>query len=88
MSDARYFDEDAYEVPASDQDVQAMARRQFGISLVVGFALMAAACLMAVTTLRAAPAASVEMTAHHKIIRIDAPRIEVAQPVQNSLTRG
>jgi hypothetical protein len=43
---------------------------------------------MAVTTLRAAPASSVEMTAHHKIIRIDAPRIEVAQPAQNALTRG
>jgi hypothetical protein len=88
MSDARYFDEDAYDAPVSDSDVQAMARRQFGISLVVGFALMVAACLMAVTTLRAAPASSVEMTAHHKIIRIDAPRIEVAQPAQNALTRG
>jgi hypothetical protein len=88
MTDARYFDEDAYDADAGERDVQAMARRQFGISLVVGFALLIAAGLTAVTTLHAAPAPSVEMTARHKIIRIDAPRIEVAQPALNSLPRG
>jgi hypothetical protein len=50
--------------------------------------LLIAAGLTAVTTLHAAPAPSVEMTARHKIIRIDAPRIEVAQPALNSLPRG
>jgi hypothetical protein len=79
MTSDQYFDEDPIEAGIADSDVRSMARRQFGISLVVGFALLAVAGLIAV---RATPGAPVEMAARHRIIKIEAPQSEFAQPAQ------
>jgi hypothetical protein len=48
MNDVRYFDEEPVDAASVDGAVGAMARRQLGVSLVVAFALLAAACLIAV----------------------------------------
>jgi hypothetical protein len=85
MTDARYFDEDALDASLADNDVQDMARRQFGFSLAVAFALLVAAGLAAVKGVHVEPA---QMTAQHKIIRVEAPRLEMAQPVVNTAPRG
>jgi hypothetical protein len=78
MTNALYFDHDAPDSGLADSAVRDMARRQFGFSLAVAFALLAAAGLAAVKGVHSAPA---QMTAQHRIIRIEAPRIEMAQPV-------
>ena len=78
MSDAWYFDEDYRETSLADSAVQAMARRQFGISLVVAFALLAAAALTAV---RASHETSAEMAVPHKVVQVDAPRMEIMRPL-------
>jgi len=85
MTDARYFDEDALDVVSADSAVRDMARRQFGVSLVVAFALLVAAGLASVKGIHVAPA---EMTAQHKIIRVEAPRMEIAQPTLKATPRG
>jgi hypothetical protein len=85
MTEARYFDEDEREVGLADDAVQIMARRQFAVSLVVAFALLAAAGLAVANGFHAAP---YEVAARHKIIRIEAPRIEIAQPALNAMTKG
>ena len=85
MTDARYFDEDESEVGLADNAVQIMARRQFAVSLAVAFALLAAAGLAVANGVRVAP---YEMAARHKIIRVEAPRIEIAQPALNAITKG
>lgn len=88
MSDAPYFDEDALIEGEADQAVHEMARRQFGVSLAVGVALLAIAGLMAMETARQAPA-DAQMTARHRIIvPAAAPQTETAQPVQHTLTKG
>jgi hypothetical protein len=53
--------------------------------LVVAFALLAAAGLAVANGFHAAP---YEVAARHKIIRIEAPRIEIAQPALNAMTKG
>jgi hypothetical protein len=85
MTDARYFDEDASDAGLVDSDERDMARRQFGVSLVVAFALMAVAAVTAMENIRKAP---VERTVRHKIIRIEAPRIEVAEPALDPAIKG
>jgi|HubBroStandDraft_5_1064220.scaffolds.fasta_scaffold907626_1 hypothetical protein len=85
MTNARYFDEDVSDAGLVDSAVQDMARRQLGFSLVVAFALLAGAGLLAV---RGGPAGFIEASAPHKIIRIEAPRVEVAQPVFMVAPRG
>jgi hypothetical protein len=77
MTNAPYFDEEPLDAAADDGEVRAMAHRQFGISLVVAFALLAAAGLIAVKSPRGAP---LEMTARHQISRPEAPHFELAQP--------
>jgi hypothetical protein len=85
MTNARYFDEDAPESGLADSAVQDMAHRQFGFSLAVAFALLAAAGLAAINGVHVAPA---QMTAQHRIIKIEAPRVEMAQPALNVSSRG
>jgi hypothetical protein len=79
MTNAPYFDEEAHDAATDDGEVRAMAHRQFGISLVVAFALLVVAGLMAVR----APhdEASVAMAAPHKIAGVQAPQMVGAQPV-------
>jgi hypothetical protein len=85
MTNTRYFDEDTLDEGLADGAVQDMARRQFGFSLAVAFALLAAAGLATVKGVHVQPA---QMTAQHKIIRVEAPRMEMAQPILNAVPRG
>ena len=79
MTNAPYFDEDALEASTADGEVRAMAQRQFGISLIVAFALLAVAGMMAVR----APhdEATVATAAPHRIAGVQAPQMVAAQPV-------
>jgi hypothetical protein len=90
MSNVQYFDEETgyfdEEAAGVDDAVQAMARRQFGVSLVVAFALLAIAGLAAAQAPRNAPAQ--QMAARHKIIRVEAPQFVVAQPAAPAMTKG
>ena len=85
MTNARYFDEDTPDEGLADGAVQDMARRQFGFSLAVAFALLAAAGLATVKGVHVEPT---QMTAQHRIIRVEAPRVEMAQPILNAVPRG
>jgi hypothetical protein len=85
MTEGGYFDEDAFDAGLTDGAVQATARRQFGVSLAVALAMLAAAGLAVVGERHAAP---VEMAARHKIMRAEPPRVEVAQPAPFAATRG
>ena len=85
MTNTRYFDEDTADEGLADGAVQDMARRQFGFSLAVAFALLVAAGLATVKGVHVEPA---QMTAQHKIIRVEAPRMEMAQPILNAVPRG
>jgi hypothetical protein len=60
----------------ADADIQAMARRQFGVSVVVGLALLAVVALIAMRTSNFAPA---EVTAHHRIVLPESSPVETAQ---------
>lgn len=89
MTNARYFDEGAEEAGsdagAADYAVRAMARRQFGVSLVVGFALLAVAGLIAVQSPRGA---STQTAARHRIVMPQAPQVEFAAPMAQAPTKG
>jgi hypothetical protein len=87
MSNARYFDEDSFGADAADDDVQSMARRQLAVSLVVACALAIVAGMMAVTGTSLRPTTS-QVAAQHRILKIEAPRLELAQPSTKDLTRG
>ena len=81
-----YFDQDAFDVASANREVQEMARRQFGVSLVFGFALLALAGLTALTGSRES---SLEIFAQrrHVVVRAEAPPT-VAQPESNAATGG
>jgi hypothetical protein len=83
MANAPYFDEDTLEAGIADGEVRAMAHRQFGISLVVAFALLAVAGLIAVR----APhdQATAEMVVRHKIV--EAPQFVAARPVVQAMNK-
>jgi hypothetical protein len=85
MTNAHYFDEDPLVENAVDGAVQDMARRQFGMSLAVGFALLAVA---GVTVLRGSHEAPMQATAQHRIIRIEAPQTQMAEPALAAPTKG
>ena len=85
MTNAHYFDEDPLVESESDAAVQNMARRQFGMSLAVGFALLAVA---GVTVMRASHQAPLQATAQHKIIRVEAPQTQMAEPALAAPTKG
>jgi len=87
MSNARYFDEDSFGADAVDQSIQAMARRQLAVSLVVACALAIVAGAMAITGTGFRPMTA-QVAAQHRILKIEAPRVEMAQPSTKDLTRG
>jgi hypothetical protein len=83
MTNAPYFDEDTLEAGIADGEVRAMAHRQFGISLVVAFALLAVAGLIAVRAPREETIAATSV--HHKIV--EAPQFVTARPVMQAMNR-
>jgi hypothetical protein len=85
MTEGGYsFDDDAFDDGLGDASVQAMARRQFSVSLAVALAMLAAAGLAVVGE---RPAAPIEMVARHDVIRTEAPPV-AAQPAPTEATRG
>jgi hypothetical protein len=82
MSDGRYFDDENADAGVADRAVNVMARRQFGISLIVGLALLAAAGLMAVGARHETP---VGMVARHPIVGAAAARAPVAQAARATM---
>jgi hypothetical protein len=88
MTNAHYFDEDPLVEGEVDGAVREMARRQFGVSLAVGFALLAIAGLSVMRASHEAPAQMAQVAAHHRIIRVEAPQPQFAQPVQQAQPKG
>lgn len=78
MTEDRIFD--GGECDAGLADMQAMARRQFSVSLVVAFALLAVA---GVTMVSAPHEASLEMAAWNNAV--EAARVQVALPALKAL---
>jgi hypothetical protein len=74
MAAFRYFDEE--NAGAADSGANVMARRQFGISLVVALALLAAAGMMAAGDRHETP---VGMDARHALVGAAAARAPMAQ---------
>ena len=78
MIDAEYFDEEPADAAVVDSAVQNMARRQFGVSLVVGLMFLAVAGLIAV---RAPHDETIAVqAAPHRIVGVQAPQM-VKQPI-------
>ena len=73
MIDAQYFDEEPADSVSADSAVREMARRQFGLSLVVAFALLAVAGLIAVRAPREETIAV--KAAPHRIVGVQAPQM-------------
>jgi hypothetical protein len=73
MIDAQYFDEEPADAGVEDGAVQEMARRQLGFSLVVAFALLAVAGLVAVRGSHEETIAA--MAAPHRIAGVQAPQM-------------
>ncbi len=71
----------------TDDQVQATARRQFGVSLVVGLALLAAAVAIGS---RAAEVAPAEVAAQHRVIiaHPQTSRFDIGQPLLGAKARG
>jgi hypothetical protein len=78
---APYFCHDAL----ADCQIQAMARRQFGVSLVVGLALLIAAVAIGGGAAQVAPA---EVAAQHRILHPETPHFDIARPVFGAKARG
>jgi len=87
MTQSREFDEDAVIEGQADEVVQAMARRQFAVSLAVGFALLAIAGL---TLVRPGASRDVlqETASRHRVVPAESRPVDVAQPVQQTAPRG
>jgi hypothetical protein len=86
MTNAHYFDEDPVVEGEADAAVQDMARRQFGISLVVGFAMLAVAGLAVMRASHEAPVQTVQQ--HHRIIQPQPAQTEAAEPAPVAPTKG
>ena len=72
------------DVLASDE-VQAMARRQFGALVVVGLAFFAVTALIGVRASQVAPS---ETTARHATMQPETRHLDIAQPNPGRSTRG
>jgi hypothetical protein len=86
MTNAHYFDENPLIEGEADAVVRDMARRQFGVSLVVGFALLAVAGLTVLRTNHDAPVQTAQQ--HHRIIRVQPPQMQTAEPAPQSQPKG
>jgi hypothetical protein len=62
----------------ADDEVQAMARRQFAVSLVVGLALLIAAVAIEGRAAQVAPA---ELAAQERTLQPEARHFEIGQPI-------
>ena len=69
----------------ADDEVQTMARRQFRVSVGVGLVLLAVAALILVFAPAGVPAA---ITARHKVMPPEAPRLDTAEPSAGRVPRG
>jgi hypothetical protein len=70
---------------SADDELRAMARRQFRVSVAVGFILLAVAAMILV---RAPPGAPAAATARHKVMPPEAPRLDTAAPSAGRAPRG
>jgi hypothetical protein len=78
---APYFCSDAL----ADDEVQAMARRQFGVSLVVGLALVIAAVALGGV---ASQTSRADIAPQHRVTHPDAARVDIGQPMFGTKVRG
>ncbi|MGD0723257.1 MAG: hypothetical protein ABR970_19655 [Roseiarcus sp.] len=85
MTRGREFDEAAPGDSQSDEAVQTMARRQFGVSLAVAFAFLAIAGLMLA---RPTHDAAADVAARRGIVQPEAPPVDLAEPAQRTAPRG
>ena len=86
MTSAHYFDEDPVVEGEADAVVQEMARRQFGVSLAVGFVLLAVAGLTVMRASHDVPVQTVQQ--HHRIIQVQPAQTEAAEPAPVAPTKG
>ena len=84
MSNDRYFDDARTDRDNIDGAVNLMARRQFAISLIVAFALLAAAGLTAAGARHETPAG---MVARHHGLGAAPPRAPMAQAALQTMNR-
>ena len=87
MSEGPYATSDFRDDALADDEVQAMARRQFAVSLVVGLALLLAAVAIGSRTAAISPA---EVAAQHRVV-ITHPEVqglEIGQPMLGAKARG
>ncbi|MGA2044545.1 MAG: hypothetical protein ABSG83_14375 [Roseiarcus sp.] len=85
MTRGREFDEAAPGERQTDEAVQAMARRQFAVSLAVAFAFLAIAGLMLA---RPTHDLAAETAARRGIVQPEAPPVDLAEPAQRIAPRG
>ena len=87
MTEVGYsFDEDdAFDAGLGDNSVQAMARRQFSVSLAVALAMLAAAGLAVIGE---RPAAPIQMVARHDVVHPEARPAVTLQLAPVEATRG
>jgi hypothetical protein len=87
VSDGPYTTLDFCDDALADDQVQAMARRQFAVSLVVALALLLAAVALGSRT---AGVSAAEVAARHRIVitHPETPRLEIGQPVFGAKARG
>ena len=69
----------------ADDALQTMARRQFRVSVGAGLVLLAIAALILVRAPGGGPAA---VTARHKVMPPEAPRLDTAEPTAGRAPRG
>jgi hypothetical protein len=86
MTNAHYFDEDPVVESEADAVVQNMARRQLGVSLVVGFVLLAVAGLTVMRTTHDVSVQTVQQ--HHRIVQPQPAQTEAADPAPLAPTKG
>ena len=70
---------------STDDELPAMARRQFRVSVGVALILLGVAALILV---RAPPVAPPATTARHRVMPPEAPHLDTAEPSAKRLPRG
>jgi hypothetical protein len=85
MSEGAYMAKYFYSDASADDEVQAMARRQFGVSLVVGLTLLVAAVAIEG---RAAQITHSEFAAQSRIAHPEATHFDIGQPVFGAKAPG
>jgi len=86
MTNAHYFDQDPVVEGEADAAVRDMARRQFGLSLVVGFVLLAVAGLTVMRASHDVPVQTVQQ--HHRVIQVQPAQTEASEPARLAPTKS